>query len=99
MGSRTKKGGRSRGRPMVHLNCPADASSSPNERIVEVSFPNGAGCLIELVYDADAVTPCRMHVYRADEGMSVTAYADRARGGVYTEATTLYTSIPLKESS
>ena len=52
-------------KPKVTLRCPAAASDRPDERRVEITFPDGRGCLVRLCGAG------RIEVYRADPGISV----------------------------
>lgn len=68
-------------RPQVIVNCVADAHALDNERIVEVRFPDGKGCLIALRWDEKKTTPNTIHIYRAEKGIVATAYG-RAESGM-----------------
>lgn len=48
-----------------------DRFGAPYERIIEVTFPDGSGCLISLQY-ADGLRPNTIDVYRASAGIKVT---------------------------
>lgn len=56
---------RGRRRPAVLTKCVADHYHSTDQRIVEVAFPSGKGCLISLCGDG------RIQLYRVDAGMTV----------------------------
>jgi hypothetical protein len=58
-------------RPSVTLRCVANQYAPANERIVEVSSHTGKGCLISLRDMPDGTL--RIEVYRADDGVTVTA--------------------------
>lgn len=56
-------------KPKVTTRCPANADTGPRERIIEVSFADGTGCLISFT-----TWPNGKHsieVYRADSGIEV----------------------------
>ena len=56
-------------RPSIKSPCVADRHHAPNERIAEVRFPNGKGCLLSLRQLEDGT--CSISVYRADPGIFV----------------------------
>lgn len=60
-------------KPSVKTRCVANSYASADERIVEVSFPGGKGCLLSFRQAADG-TPV-IAVYRADAGIVVTSDA------------------------
>lgn len=63
-------------KPKVTTRCPANADTGPRERIVEVSFGDGKGCLISFT-----TWPNGKHsieVYRADKDIAVIAPIPKA---------------------
>lgn len=59
-------------KPRVTLKCPANVHTSPNERIIEFSFPDGTGGLISFT---TTTTGPRVEVYRCDPSVVVVAPA------------------------
>jgi hypothetical protein len=55
-------------RPQIKTPCVADRHHGPGERIAEVTFPDGRGCLISTAYDRGVA---RVDVYRADPGVVI----------------------------
>jgi hypothetical protein len=69
-----------RQRPMVNPRPPADDHSLPEERIAEVTFPSGRGCLISCRVRDDGAE--EVVIYRADRGVRVwTDYRSRTKQG------------------
>lgn len=60
-------------RPSIKTPCVADRHHSPDERIAEISFPDGTGCLLALRVLSDGRKV--IGVYRADSGIEVTVTA------------------------
>ncbi len=59
----------SRRRPTLKSPCVADRYHVMHERIAEVAFPDGAGCLISLRTQANGTN--LVEVYRADDSIRV----------------------------
>ena len=55
-------------RPRVLLDCVANDFSSPGERIIEFSFPNGNGGLISLSQPGGRTI---VEIYRTDQGIEI----------------------------
>lgn len=66
-----------RKRPTINATCVADKASAPRERIAEVSFADGKGCLISCRTLADGAHV--IEVYRCDEGITVVAPTPKKR--------------------
>ena len=58
-----------RRRPTIKSPCVADRYRVMHERIAEVAFPDGAGCLVSLRTQANGTN--LIEVYRADESIRV----------------------------
>lgn len=60
-------------KPTVNTKCVADNYSMPSEKIIEISFPDGTGCLISLwvAEDRGGNLVNRVDVYRIDKGIDV----------------------------
>lgn len=56
-------------RPSIKSPCVADRHHNPGERIAEVSFPGGEGCLIRLYTAPNGA--CIVEVYRKDPKVQV----------------------------
>lgn len=57
-------------RPSIKSPCVADRHHAPYERIAEVTFPNGKGCLLSLRQMSGAESAI-VDFYRVDEGVRV----------------------------
>lgn len=53
-------------KPSVDIHCVAGRYGLSNERIIEVTFPSGKGCLVSLIERDDVAS---FQVYRADPGI------------------------------
>lgn len=56
-------------RPSIKSPCVADQHHAPAERIAEITFPDGKGCLVQLITRSDGTDS--ISVYRADKGIEV----------------------------
>ena len=58
-------------RPAVNLHAPASFYARDGERIVEITFADGSGCLLSLVNGP----PNKIEVYRVDRSDDIVAVA------------------------
>jgi hypothetical protein len=59
-------------RPTVTVACVADRGHAAGERVIEITFPDGKGCLVSLQSGGDKHT---LEIYRADAGICVVTKA------------------------
>lgn len=58
-------------KPAVNLHCVASVKARDGERIIEITFADGSGCLMSLVNGP----PNKVEVYRVNEGDDVVVVA------------------------
>ena len=71
-------------RPRVTIRCPADLHHAPGERIIEITWPDGSGCLLTLTggaVDGGGGSP-NLYVYRADHEVELAPMQRRSRVGL-----------------
>ncbi len=61
-------------KPAVDLHAPASFKARFCERIIEIHFADGSGCLLSLV-NGDGAGPNKVEIYRVDEGDNIVVLA------------------------
>jgi hypothetical protein len=60
-------------KPRVITRCVANNYTLPDERIIEISFPDGSGCLISLKCKTEDAGDNVVVVYQVDENINAVA--------------------------